>query len=140
MIISIPQLFKYKAIRFLICGVITAVFNVVLLAGIIEFFNITTPLGRNMANLVALEIAVIFSFWVYKLGVWTSLSWNWQKIIVKQIPLYHASISLIIALRIFLIFPLLDWLGVQYMLNTVIGIVLGSVINYFSNDKIVFKE
>ena len=136
----ITKLFNNKIVRYLFFGGITAVFNVVLLAVLIEFFNITTSLGRNIANLLALEISVIFSFWVYKMWVWTGLDWNWRTIMLKQIPLFHASMSIIIAVRIFLLFPVLDWLGLQYIINTLIGIALGAIVTYFWSDKVVFKK
>ncbi len=140
MIKAVAKLFKNKVIRYLFFGGITALFNVVLLTVLIEVFNITTPLGRNIANLFALEISVLFSFWVYKMWVWTGIDWNWRTIMLKQIPLFHASMGVVIALRIFLLFPVLDWLGVQYIINTLIGIALGAVITYFWSDKIVFKK
>lgn len=139
MIKAIAKLSKNKVIRYLFFGGITALFNVVLLALLFESFNITSSLGRNLANLLALEISVVFSFWVYRMWVWTGLDWNWRNIILKQIPLFHASMSVVIALRIFLLFPVLDWLGVQYIINTLIGIALGAILTYFWSDKIVFK-
>ena len=139
MIKAIAKLSKNKVIRYLFFGGITALFNVVLLALLFETFNITSSLGRNLANLLALEISVVFSFWVYRMWVWTGLDWNWRNIILKQIPLFHASMSVVIALRIFLLFPVLDWLGVQYIINTLIGIALGAILTYFWSDKIVFK-
>lgn len=137
---AIPKLLQQKTVRFLICGALTAAFNIILLASIIEYLNIQMPFWRNVANVVALEVSVLFSFWVYKLGVWTRLSWHWRKVLFRQIPLYHASISIVIALRSFVIFPILDWLGVQYAVNALIGIVLGSALNYVCSDRFVFKE
>lgn len=139
MIKAIAKLSKNKVIRYLFFGGITALFNVVLLALLFESFNITSSLGRNLANLLALEISVVFSFWVYRMWVWTGLDWNWRNIIFKQIPLFHASMSVVIALRIFLLFPVLDWLGVQYIINTLIGIALGAILTYFWSDQVVFK-
>lgn len=140
MLKAITKLLNNKIIRYLFFGGITALFNVLLLAGLIELLEIRTPLWRNLANLFALEISVIFSFWVYKMWVWTSPDWDWRQIILKQIPLFHASMSIVIALRIFLIFPVLDWLGVQYIVNTLIGITLGAIVTYFWSDQIVFKK
>ena len=137
---AVAKLFKNKVILYLFFGGITTLFNVVLLTVLIEVFNITTPLGRNIANLFALEVSVIFSFWVYKMWVWTEIDWNWRTIMLKQIPLFHASMGVVIALRIFLLFPVLDWLGVQYIINTLIGIALGAVVTYFWSDKVVFKK
>lgn len=140
MIKAISNFVNKKVVRFLICGGITAVFNVIVLAALIEYLNIKTPLWRNIANIVAMEISVLFSFWIYKLWVWTRSGWHWRRTLFRQLSIYHASISVVIGLRSFIIFPILDWVGVQYMANTLVGIAIGSVLNYFCSDKIVFKE
>lgn len=137
---NIPKILEHKGFRFLICGGITAAFNVILLEGLIKSLKIATALGRNLANVLAIEVSLIFSFWVYKLWVWSESSWNWRTIIFREIILYHASMVLVISLRIFLIFPILDWLGVPSIVNTLIGIALGSIISYFFSDRIVFKD
>jgi dolichol-phosphate mannosyltransferase len=41
--------------------------------------------------------------------------------------------------RIFIVFPILDWLGVNYAVNTLIGILVGASINYLLSDNLVFK-
>jgi putative flippase GtrA len=137
---KIANFLENKGFRFIICGGITAAFNVILLEGLIKSLNIATALGRNLANVLAIEVSLIFSFWVYKLWVWSQSSWNWRTIIFREIILYHASMLFVISLRIFLIFPLLDWLGVKSIVNTLIGIALGSIISYFFSDRIVFKD
>ena len=129
-----------KMLRFLICGAITAAFNIILLAAIIQAFHAQTPLARNIANAVALEISTIFSFFLYRTWVWNHEVWNFKKILFRQIPLYHASVSLIVLIRIAVLFPVLDWIGIHYATNNLIGILIGSTMNYFSSEKVIFKE
>ena len=129
-----------KMLRFLTCGAITATFNIVLLAAIIKAFHVQTPLARNIANAVALELSTIFSFLLYRIWVWNHEVWNFKKIFFRQIPLYHASVSLIVLIRIAVLFPVLDWIGIHYATNNLIGILIGSTMNYFSSEKVIFKE
>lgn len=131
---------KQKIFRYLICGIITAIFNVLLIYIIIETFKLNEPLSRNIANIVAIEISLLFSFFIYRTWVWISYHVTWQEVVWKQIPRYHASCAVVIAARSLLIFPTLDWLKFNYQINTLIGIVLGSVINYIISDKWVFKN
>lgn len=132
--------FKNKAFRYLICGGITAAFNILLIEAIISVFAIETPLWENIANAVAIEISLIFSFFIYKLWVWSTDSWKLQEIILREIPKFHIAFGGVILARIFLIFPILNWLGVSAALNTLAGIILGAILNYTISDKWVFKS
>jgi putative flippase GtrA len=58
------RLWQSKVFRFLVCGVITAVFNVLLLIVIIQAFEIKTPFFRNLANVLSIEVSLVFSFFV----------------------------------------------------------------------------
>jgi dolichol-phosphate mannosyltransferase len=134
------KLSNNKQLKYLVLGGITAVFNLVVIWLLVELFRLDTPLQRNFANLVAIEISLIFSFFVYRLGVWTQASSDLRQILFRQLPLYHLSTSLTVMVRSFLIFPILDWLGVDYVINTLIGIGLGAFLSYFFNDQLVFSK
>jgi putative flippase GtrA len=137
---GVRKLLGRRVIRFLVCGVITAAFNILLLALLIESFRLNHPAWRNLANFISIEISVLFSFVLYRLWVWSSPNWTVDKIVKKEIPLYHLSCGTSIATRSFILFPLLDWLGINYTLNSLIGIGIGSAINYVISDRIVFKR
>lgn len=134
------KLFQNRIWRFLICGGISAVFNIVLLAIIIETWQIKNPINRNIANIVSIEISLIFSFFLYRIWVWSMDTWNFRKILWREIPIYQLSCGSVVAIRGFILFPLLDWLGINYSINTLIGIIIGSVLNFVMNEKLVFKN
>lgn len=131
---------RKKQTRYICFGGITALFNLALMWLLFEHLDLNTPLQRNLANLFAIEISVIFSFFVYRLGVWVDLSWKLRHVLLRQIPLYHLSTATTISLRTLLIFPLFDWVGIQPMFNTLIGIIVGAIISYYLNDKITFSK
>jgi dolichol-phosphate mannosyltransferase len=58
----------------------------------------------------------------------------------KQLPLYHVSAGTAVLLRVLVVFPLLDRLGVDYGINTIIGVLLSAIINYLISDRLVFKD
>lgn len=134
------KLFKKKTVRFLFCGVITAAFNIALIALLIDSFQIETAFLRNVANAIAIEVSLIFSFFVYRIWVWRIKTWHLKNILLNQIPKFHAASGLVILVRTLLIFPVLDWLGVSSVVNTGLGIAAGAAVNYFFNDRIVFKD
>jgi dolichol-phosphate mannosyltransferase len=37
-------------------------------------------------------------------------------------------------------FPILDWLGVNHPINTLIGVLFGASINYMISDRLVFID
>ena len=134
------KIINHKIFRFLICGAITAAFNVLVIAVMIEHFRLDTPVQRNIANLLSIEVSLIFSFFVYRIWVWSEGNWTIKEILWRQIPLYHFSCGTAVIIRSFILFPLLNWLGVNYSINTLIGITLGSILNYFMSDRLVFNN
>ncbi len=128
-----------KILNFLFCGLITAAFNIIILYVLIELWNFKTPTLKNVANLAAIEISLIFTFFVYKKWVWSKSKWHLKKIFLREIPLFHMSALLTIISRSFILFPIIDWLGIHYILNTLIGIGLGSIVNYLACEKMIFK-
>jgi putative flippase GtrA len=134
------KLFDKRIVRFLICGVISAAFNILLLAILIESFRLNQPVWRNLANFISIEISVLFSFVIYRLWVWSNHSWVLRRIFRREIPLYHLSCGASVATRSFILFPILDWMGINYTVNSLIGIAIGSGMNYLISDRVVFKK
>jgi dolichol-phosphate mannosyltransferase len=135
-----PKIIANKQVRYVFYGGITALVNLAVIWIFLEVFDLDTPLERNLANLAAIEISVLVSFFVYRLGVWVDLPWSLGHVLCRQIPLYHLSMAATVLLRSLLLFPLFDWIGLQPLLNTLIGILVGATIGYFLNDIIVFAK
>ncbi|MBD2251219.1 glycosyltransferase [Nostoc parmelioides] len=128
-----------KILKFLLGGGLAAGLNLVLIFLLIEKLNFDTAFLRNIANVLSIEISLIFSFFIYRTWVWTGGIWNLREVVLRQLPLYHVSAGLAVITRVFLIFPILDWLRVNYAVNTLIGALLSASINYLISDSFVFK-
>ncbi|MFS0516257.1 glycosyltransferase [Nostoc sp. UIC 10607] len=135
----LKKIFQPKILKFLLGGGLAAALNLVLIYLIIEKLGFNTPFLRNIANVVSIEISLIFSFFIYRTWVWTGGIWNLREVFLRQLPLYHVSAGLAVITRVFLIFPILDWLKVNYGINTIIGALLSASINYLISDRFVFK-
>jgi dolichol-phosphate mannosyltransferase len=122
------------------CGALSSVFNILVLATIIKLLDANTPVARNIANLISIEISLLFSFIIYRMFVWKIQFPTIKLAIFQQLIRYHLSVSASIISRASIVFPLLDWLGFHYSINTLIGIILGSIITYTMTDKWVFKN
>ena len=129
-----------KVLKFLIGGGVASLINLALIYGFIEGLQLTAPLERNIANVIAIELSLITGFFIYRIWVWPGGDWSIKEVLLRQLPLYHFSAGLSVIARIFLVFPLLDWLGVNYLLNTLVGVLLSASINYVISDRLVFKK
>ena len=133
------RLLHSRILRFLIGGGVAATFNLVLIFWLIDGLGFNTPLLRNIANIVSIELSLVFSFFIYRIWVWPGGVWNVKEILLRQLPLYHLSAGVAIISRIFLIFPILDWLKVNYLINTLVGVLVSAILNYLISDRLVFN-
>ena len=106
---------------------------------LVEWLGFNTKTLQNLANIIAIELSLFFSFFIYRIWVWPGGSWKFRDVVFRQIPLYHLSAGAAILSRIFLIFPILNWLGINYLINTLIGVLVSASINYIISDRLVFK-
>lgn len=128
-----------KIIKFLAGGGVAAAVNLILISYLVNHWGFNTPLLRNIANLLSIEAGIIVSFFIYRTWVWKQEKYSVKKILFYQFPLYHLAGGSALLVRSFVVFPLLDWLGLNYLINTFIGMLVGTVINYFISDRFVFK-
>jgi dolichol-phosphate mannosyltransferase len=136
---KVRQFLHSRLFRFLLGGGAATLLNLGLIILLIEHLGLETPFLRNAANAIAIELSLIFSFLIYRSWVWTGGEWTLRGLLLKQLPLYHVSTGAVLLARIFLVFPILDWLGIHYIANTFIGILLSATLNYLVNDRLVFK-
>jgi dolichol-phosphate mannosyltransferase len=135
----LKKLFQQKVLKFLIGGGVAAAINLLLIFALIEWLGFNTPTLRNIANAVAIELSLLASFFIYRIWVWPGGTWTVTEVLYRQIPLYHVSAGTAVFARIFFIFPLLDWLRVNYAINTLVGVLVSAALNYLISDRLVFK-
>ncbi len=136
----LKKLYRPKVIKFLLGGAVAAAINLLLIFFLIDYLHFNTPFLRNLANLIAIELSLLASFFIYRLWVWTGGSWAPKEVLLRQLPLYHVAAGSAVLLRVLLIFPLLDWLKVSYTINTLVGVGVSASINYLLSDRFVFKD
>mgnify|MGYP001794921164 FL=1 len=136
----LKKIFQPKVLKFLVGGGIAAIVNLLLIFLLIERLDFNTPILRNIANIISIEISLVFSFFVYRIWVWTGGVWTFREVVLRQLPLYHISAGAAVIIRVLILFPILDWLGVKYTVNTIIGVLLSASINYLISDRFVFKS
>jgi len=135
----VQKLCGQRSFRFLFVGVLLTLLNILLIVVLVDIFNLNTPLLRSLGNACVTEICLLISFFCYRQFVWQVEKLRWQEIYLRELPKYHVSVASVISLRVLILFPLLDWLGIHPALNTMIGIALGAVSSYALSDKFVFN-
>ncbi|MCA2719048.1 MULTISPECIES: glycosyltransferase [Microcystis] len=135
----LTKIYNNKVFRFLIAGGVAFLINLFLIYWFIDDLGFNTPFLKNVANVISIEISLIASFFIYRIWVWTGGDWTIRDVIFIQLPLYHLSAGLAVLLRVFLIFPFLNWLGISPGVNTMIGVLVGASINYVASDSLIFK-
>ena len=134
------EFFKQRVVKFLFGGGVAAAVNLLLIYILIEWLGFDTAMLRNVANIIAIELSLILSFFIYRIWVWPGGVWRISSVLFKQLPLYHLSAGTAVLLRVLIVFPILDKLGVDYGINTLIGVLLSAVTNYLISDRLVFKD
>jgi dolichol-phosphate mannosyltransferase len=128
-----------KIFLFGVGGGCAALFNLALAYLGISVLGFDSVLQQNVVNLLAMEASLLFSFVVYRTFVWRLRGRDPQEILLKQLPMYHLSAGAGILARV-AIFPVLQYLGVHYLINIAVGIVVGAALNFVLADRFVFKE
>ncbi len=135
----LKKLLRQRVFKFLLGGGVSTVVNVLLIFAMIELLGLDTPVLRNIANAASIELSLLFSFFVYRTWVWPGSTWTVREVLWRQIPLYHVSAGTAVLIRILILFPLLDWLGINYAINTLVGVLVGAAFTYVISDRLVFR-
>jgi dolichol-phosphate mannosyltransferase len=138
MIALLTHLTRHRFTRFLLLGGTAALVNLLIMYFLVDACDWKEPFWKNLANAVSMEVSLLYSFIVYRIYVWGNQTGHFRKGLATQMWRYHGTAGAINLMRFFAIFPLLDWLGVHHLTNTVIGISAGCVINYFISNHFVF--
>jgi dolichol-phosphate mannosyltransferase len=138
--LQLQKFSESRVFKFLMGGGVAAAFNVLLIYLLIDKLGFHTPLLRNLANIVSIELSLLLSFFIYRIWVWPGGVWTFEEVLYRQIPLYHVSAGTAVLVRVLLLFPVLDWLKVDPRINTLIGVLLSACLNYVISDRMVFNK
>jgi len=137
-------IFKYNTSRFAhlvkyaINGIFVALSQYASIIALVESFGMRSMLQQNIAHAISIEISIIVGFVLHSF-----LGWRYRFTSVGQLMLkvfqFHFITGISVAMRLVLFYSL-SATGMDYKLNTIIGIVVAIVWNFLGYDRIVFKE
>jgi dolichol-phosphate mannosyltransferase len=128
-----------RIVRFIVCGGSAAALNLSLAYIGVDLLGFHSDLQQNYVNFITMEISLIYSFFVYRAFVWKDKTSSVSRILLRQLPLYHLSAGAGLLSRT-LLFPVLQVLGLHYMVNIVLGILTGAAVNYCLSHRYVFND
>jgi len=125
--------------KFLIVSGSAVGLNLLLLFLMVRYWGFDTLLLENVANAISMELSIIYNFFMSRAVTWADRHKEHGKRLVIQMLKFHLTIGITMLFRLGL-FPLLQLLGVFYILNAAIGIALAAVFNFVIYDTVVFKK
>lgn len=126
-------------IKFFLVSGSAVLLNLLLLYLLVTFCGLGTPLGENIANIISMEIAVIYNFFMSRAFTWQDRRKEHGQQLLWQLLKFHITIGITLLLRIVLFF-FLQIAGVHYILNAAIGIALAAAINFVVYDTLIFRK
>ena len=133
------HILQFRIIRFLIGGGSATVLNLLLAFIAVDLLGFRSDLQQNYVNIAAMETGLVYSFFVYRAFVWKDKTSSIRRILLRQLPLYHLAAGAGLLTRTFL-FPVLQAVELHYLLNIIVGIMVGAGVNYKLTNRYVFKN
>jgi len=125
--------------RFLIAGLSAALVNLFFMVLFVEVFGFTTYFLKNVANILSIEISILYHFVVSRVWTWHDAPRKKGRNLLGQFISFHVVNITGMIIRI-ITFAVLDKLGMYYILNVTVGICFAAAVSFFLYDRIVFKR
>ena len=138
-VISYVSLRRLTIGKFLIVSGSAVALNLLLLFLMVRYLGFSSRLGENVANAASMELSIIYNFFLSRAITWADRHKEYGKRLFIQMLKFHLTIGITIIFRLAL-FPLLQLLGVSYLLNAAIGIAIAAVFNFVVYDTVIFKK
>ncbi len=137
-IISYLSLKRQLIGKFILVSGSAVLLNLLLLHLMVRYLGLNTALGENIANIVSMELSIIYNFFLSRTITWQDRYKEHGLRLFLQLIKFQVAIGITTLMRVGL-FALLQWLGVFYLLNAIIGIAIASGFNFVTYDTLVFK-
>ena len=127
-----------RLVKYGLNGILVALSQYVSVVALVEGLGLTTDLGQNLAYAASIEVSIIVGFLLHAHITWRyrfrSLGGYLRKLLA-----FHLMTALSFAVRQVVFYVLLR-AGMDYRLNTLIGIAIAVVLNFFAYDRLVFRR
>ncbi len=137
-------IFKYNTsklanfVKYGFNGLIVAASQFATIIFLVEYLHFSSKFQQNVAYAISIEVSIIIGFLLHAFITWR---YKFRSVInfINKMLLFHLVTAVSFLVRQVLFYILLEW-GVNYRSNTLIGIIIAVIINFFGYQNIVFKE
>jgi len=130
---SLARLVKYG-----LNGILVALSQYASVVALVEGLRLTTSLGQNIAYAASIEVSIIVGFLLHARVTWR-YRFRSRAAYLRKLLAFHLTTALSFAVRQVVFYFLLR-AGMDYRLNTLIGIAIAVVLNFFGYDRLVFRR
>jgi glycosyltransferase involved in cell wall biosynthesis len=127
-----------KIIKYIIMGLLVASSQFATMIVLVELLGLRSLIEQNIAYALSIEASIITGFVVHTLVTWRYRFSSFSNGVLKFLQ-FHLVTAVSFVVRQVLFAGLLV-LGVGYIPNTLIGIAVAVMLNFFGYEKIVFKK
>ena len=104
------------------------------------FLTETVGLFYLFSSVIAIEISLLNNFVLNALWTWHDRGKEGKKEYFKRMLQYHVTASAAMLTNIAILWILTELFDVYYLASNVFGILCGSALNFFVNDRWTFKH
>ena len=126
-----------KIIKYGVHGGLVALFQILVMWLLVSVGD-GTVFADNVANLVSIECALLLAFFLHSFLTWHVVYRSLSQLL-QQLLRFHIVTGFSIVIRLAL-FAGLSVAGIHYMLNTLFGIGVAVLFNYYYYDTFVFSD
>jgi dolichol-phosphate mannosyltransferase len=125
--------------RFLLVGSSAFVVNAALMIFLVEVLGFVSPLLKNAANLIAMEISVFYNFLASRMWTWKDAPKKQQGRLAVQFIAFNFAALAGVLMRMASFAAMENW-QVYYLLNMTIGVAMAAAFDFVLYDRLIFKR
>jgi glycosyltransferase involved in cell wall biosynthesis len=127
-----------RLIRYGISGILVSISQFVAMVAQVELLGFDTKLLQNVAYAVSIEVSILIGFVLHSIFSWR---WRYSAVgeVLRRLLRFHFVTGVSFVVRQALFYGLLE-AGLEYRLNTIIGIAVAIVLNFIGYSRFVFRE
>ncbi len=105
----------------------------------VEVLGFVSPLLKNTANLIAMEISVFYNFLVSRMWTWKDAPKKQQGRLAFQFIAFNFAALAGVLMRMASFAVMENW-GIYYLLNLTIGAGMAAAFDFVLYDRLIFKR
>ena len=125
--------------RFLLVGSSAFVVNALLMVFFVEVLGFVSPLLKNTANLIAMEISIFYNFLISRTWTWKDAPKKQQRRLAVQFLAFNFAALAGVVMRMASFAAMETW-QIYYLLNMTIGVGMAAAFDFVLYDRLIFKR